>query len=87
MQRRDFIIYSGIAIAGATTTAPFSLSHSSGEAFPKRPNRDCWTHGSPYLGHSDQRPGFRGLKPEQIRHELIHFHTAEPWRKTLLFRL
>ena len=46
-----------------------------------------WIHGSPYLGHSDLRPHFRGLTPRQIQHELNHFHTTEAWRRVKLFKL
>jgi hypothetical protein len=49
--------------------------------------RDLMIHGSPYLGHAHYRRSFCGLTPEEIRKEMIHFRTAEPWRRAALFGL
>jgi len=46
-----------------------------------------WNHGSPYVGHADKRPHFRGLAPDQIMHEMAHFRTEEPWRRKIVFGL
>jgi hypothetical protein len=54
---------------------------------PDRRESSLWVHGSPYLGHSDYKRNLRGLSPDEIRQELVHFRTAEPWRRMILFAL
>lgn len=88
MQRRDFLKGS-VAVLAASAVIPAWPKAASGD-----PDLDCgpvesmlWIHGSPYLGHSDFKRDFRGLTPEEARREIIHFRTAEPWRRKILFRI
>jgi len=54
---------------------------------PAQRESSLWIQGSPYLGHSDYRHDFRELTPDEIRHEIVHFRTEEPWRRMILFGL
>jgi hypothetical protein len=83
MQRRDFFKVSGVnAMAlGVLKGTAWAIP---GPGFEPSPT---WNHGSPYLGHSDRRPHFRGLTPQQIQHEIAHFRTSEEWRRIMLFGL
>ncbi len=83
MLRRDFCKISGLCLLALPVLGRDSLSPS---ATPPRESA-LWLHGSPYLGHSDYRKDFRGLSPDEINNEIIHFRTAEPWRRAILFGL
>jgi hypothetical protein len=86
MIRRDFLKVSGIGLLALplikfdTPETNVSEGLGPGETM-------FWIHGSPYLGHSDYREDFRGLSTEEIIQEITHFRTAEPWRRTILFKL
>ena len=83
MLRRDFCKVSGMSLL-ALPVLRFDLRHPS----PPGPRESAlWIHGSPYLGHSDYRRDFRGLSADEIKQEIVHFRTAEPWRRMVLFEL
>jgi hypothetical protein len=83
MLRRDFCKVSGMSLLAL----PVLGFHSLGPNRPGPRETGFWVHGSPYLGHSDFKKDFRGLTPDEIHREIIHFRTAEPWRRAVLFRL
>jgi hypothetical protein len=84
MWRRDFLKITGMGLLSLPVLGFDSLGSSpptvSGESA-------IWIHGSPYLGHSDFKRDFRGLSPDEIRQQIIHFRTDEPWRRAILFGL
>ena len=85
MQRRDFLKIGG---AGLLSIPLFRLFESAPPQPPlsvKPPEEILWIHGSPYLGHSDVHENFRGLSPQEIQLQIIHFRTPEPWRRKMLF--
>lgn len=84
MLRREFCKVSGICLL-AYPALSWGRRDAGGLRGPKEAS--LWIHGSPYLGHSDFRTSFRGLSPDGIRHEIVHFRTAEPWRRKVLFSL
>jgi hypothetical protein len=84
MQRRDFLKITGLGLLafpvlefGSLGPGPPSFSRESA----------IWIHGSPYLGHSDFKRDFRGLSPAEIKRQIAHFRTDEPWRRAMLFEL
>ena len=86
LQRREFCKIGGLGLL----TFPFLPTRWSMEPQPsslRGPEQTLWFHGSPYLGHSDFRRDFRGLDPCEIRLQIAHFRTAEPWRRKMLFNL
>ena len=83
MLRRTFLKLSGAGLVAL----PLLKYNISGAAFSNPPESSLWIHGSPYLGHSDLRWDFRGLSPSEIQAEIIHFRTAEPWRRQILFQV
>jgi hypothetical protein len=84
MLRRDFLVVTGIGLLAS----PLLGFHSTRPSPPACPRETAiWIHGSPYLGHSDFKRDFRGLSPAEIRRQIIHFRTDEPWRRTILFEL
>lgn len=88
MQRRDFLKRSfAVLAASAVIPAWPEASFGAPGLDPESVDSMLWIHGSPYIGHSDYRRDFRGLTPEEARREIIHFRTAEPWRRKILFRL
>jgi hypothetical protein len=86
MMRRDFLKVSGIGLLALPLIKFDSLETNVSEGLAQR-ETSLWIHGSPYLGHSDYRKDFRGLSPEEIKQEIAHFRTAEPWRRMILFKL
>jgi len=86
MQRREFCKIGGFGLM-AIPFLPSRLSGQPQPPVPGKPEQILWIHGSPYLGHSDLRQDFRGLDPTDIRLQIAHFHTAEPWRRKMLFKL
>jgi len=84
--RRDFVKGSAVALAASALLPAWT---SDVRDTVDRGHRDStlWVHGSPYLGHSDFRRDFRGLTPEEARREIVHFRTAEPYRRKILFRI
>lgn len=88
MHRREFL-KDGFAVLAAAAVIPAWPEASCGApALDAGPvDSGPWIHGSPYLGHSDFRRDFRGLTPEEARREIVHFRTAEPWRRKILFRI
>lgn len=86
MRRRDFLKGSLAGLA-ASAILPVWNNDTYGAADPDPSDSTLWIHGSPYLGHSDFRRDFRGLTPDEARREIIHFRTAEPWRRNILFRI
>ncbi len=85
MHRRDFLALSAAGLAAGLFLPGSDSGGPDAPAFPVESS--LWLHGSPYLGHSDFRRDFRGLTPDEARLEMAHFRTAEPWRRTILFRL
>ena len=83
MQRRDFFKLTGCAVLALPEMNPRLLGADEG----RRSESSPWIHGSPFLGHADMRSHFRGLAADQIAREIVHFRTAEPWRKRILFGL
>ena len=83
MLRRDFLKIGGVSLMAM----PLMRFAASERRPPDKRESALWVHGSPYLGHSDYRKDFRGLSPYEIRKEIIHFRTAEPWRRMILFAL
>lgn len=83
MLRRNFIKISGTGLLAL----PFMKLSSFGSKSPGYRNSSLWIHGSPYLGHADYRKNFRGLSADEIQKELVHFRTADPWRRAILFKL
>jgi hypothetical protein len=83
MLRRDFfkLTATSLLIFPLMKLENFSLSE------PWQRESSLWIHGSPYLGHSDYRHDFRDLTPDEIKHEIVHFRTEEPWRRMILFGL
>lgn len=83
MLRRDFfkLTAAGFLVLPLMKWESFRFS----EPGPKESS--LWIQGSPYLGHSDYRHDFRELTPAEIRHEIVHFRTEEPWRRMILFGL
>jgi len=84
MLRRDFLKITGLGlltlpVLGHNSLSPGPPADSGGSAI--------WIHGSPYLGHSDFKRDFHGLSPAEIRQEITHFRTDEPWRRAMLFEL
>ncbi len=88
MHRREFLKES-LAVLAASAVIPAWPEASFGAPGldPGPADSGLWIHGSPYLGHSDFRRDFRGLTPEEARREIVHFRTAEPWRRMILFRI
>jgi hypothetical protein len=84
MRRREFFRVSGMCLLAFPVLRP-SWPAPGGPPGPRE--SAVWIHGSPYLGHSDFRASFRGLSPEGIKREIVHFRTAEPWRRKVLFAL
>lgn len=84
MLRRDFLKVAGMGVLAS----PVLGYHSPGPSLPARLGKPTiWIHGSPYLGHSDFKRDFRGLSPTEIRQQIVHFRTDEPWRRMILFEL
>jgi len=85
MLRRDFIKVGGAGLAAL----PLLSFDSLGGRPPAPESREStlWIHGSPYAGHADPRPSFRGLTPAEALAQIVHFRTAEPYRRTILFQL
>ncbi len=83
MLRRDFCKISGLCLLAL----PALGWDSPGPSPPWERESALWIHGSPYLGNSDYRKDFRGLSPDEIQNEVIHFRTEEPWRRAILFGL
>jgi hypothetical protein len=83
MLRRDFCKISGLCLLAL----PVLGWDSPGPSPPSPRESTLWIHGSPYLGHSDYRKDFRGLSPDEIKKEIVHFRTEEPWRRAILFGL
>lgn len=84
MKRRDFLKIGGVGLL----SIPFSRLFGSPPPQPPvsvKPEETLWIHGSPYLGHSDLRENFRGMSPKEIRLQIGHFRTPEPWRRKMLF--
>jgi hypothetical protein len=86
MLRRDFLKIGGGSLA-ALPLMRFTSFEPSESSPPEQRESTLWIHGSPYLGHSDYRKDFRGLTPNEIKSEMTHFRTAEPWRRAILFGL
>lgn len=84
MLRRDFLKIIGMGLLSLPVLGLDSLGPS-----PPIASRESaiWIHGSPYLGHSDFKRDFRGLSPDEIKQQIIHFRTDEPWRRAILFGL
>jgi len=84
MLRRDFIKVTGLGLLALPV-----LGFDSPGPSPPAASREAaiWIHGSPYLGHSDFKRDFRGLSPAEIRQQITHFRTDEPWRRAILFGL
>ncbi len=88
MRRRDFLCLTGATLAAASVIPVLSGTSRSDPPKTQSPHEtSLWIHGSPYLGHSDLRPDFRGLTPDEARLEIAHFRTDEPWRRKILFQL
>jgi len=88
MRRRDFLKASAAVVAASAVVPAWpGASFGAPDLDPGSVESALWIHGSPYLGHSDFKGDFRGLKPEEARREIIHFRTAEPWRRKILFRI
>ncbi len=88
MRRRDFLKGSVAVLAASAVVQTWPrASFGAPDLDPGSVESALWIHGSPYLGHSDFRSDFRGLEPEEARREIIHFRTAEPWRRKILFRI
>jgi hypothetical protein len=86
MQRRDFLKGSVSVLAASAVIPAWPEETFRASDFDSGPVESLlWIHGSPYLGHSDFKSNFRGLTPEEARQEIIHFRTAEPWRRKILF--
>jgi hypothetical protein len=83
MLRRDFCKVSGMCFLALPVLRFDPINPSP----PGPRESSLWIHGSPYLGHSDYRRDFRGLSANEIRLEIAHFRTAEPWRRMVLFEL
>jgi len=86
MLRRDFIKVGGAGLAAL----PLLSFDSPGDRLtlaPESRESTLWIHGSPYAGHADPRSSFRGLTPAEVRAQIVHFRTAEPYRRTILFKL
>jgi hypothetical protein len=85
MLRREFCINSCLVLAAAA----FLRTRASVpcRAEPPGPEEEPWIQGSPYLGHADYRLQFRGLPPAEAWKQIVHFRTAEPWRRKRLFKL
>jgi hypothetical protein len=84
MLRRDFCKISGMGLLAWPVLGFDSLDPSP----PPAPRESAlWIHGSPYLGHSDFRKDFRGLSPDEMKFQIVHFRTDEPWRRAILFEL
>jgi len=84
MLRRNFIRVLGMSLV----SLPGLNFMSRGPISPIAPKESSlWIHGSPYLGHSDFKRNFRGLSPAEIKHQITHFRTDEPWRRAILFEL
>ena len=84
MLRRDFLKVTGIGLLTLPVLGFDSLSPSASVVAGESA---IWIHGSPYLGHSDFKRDFRGLSPAEIRQQITHFRTDEPWRRAMLFEL
>ena len=84
MLRRDFVKVTGMGLL----TLPVLGHNSLGPSPPAGAGESAiWIHGSPYLGHSDFKRDFRGLSPAEIKQQITHFRTDEPWRRAILFGL
>ena len=84
MLRRDFFKVTGMGLLTLPILGFDSLSPSP----PTGPGESpIWIHGSPYLGHSDFKRDFHGLSPSEIKQQIAHFRTDEPWRRAMLFEL
>lgn len=84
MLRRDFLKLTGMGLL----CLPVLELDAFGPSPPALPgDSGIWIHGSPYLGHSDFKRDFRGLSPAEIKQEIAHFRTDEPWRRSILFAL
>lgn len=88
MQRREFFKQSLTVLAASAAIPAWPEASVAAPGLGPGPvDPGLWIHGSPYLGHSDFRRDFRGLTPEEARREIVHFRTAEPWRRKILFRI
>lgn len=83
MLRRDFFKLT----AAGFLVLPLMRWSYFGVSKPGPRESSLWIQGSPYLGHSDYRHDFRELTPDEIRQEIVHFRTEEPWRRMILFGL
>jgi hypothetical protein len=83
MLRRDFFKLT----ASSLLVLPLMKLDNFWVTEPEPRESSLWIQGSPYLGHSDYRHDFRQLTPDEIRHEIVHFRTEEPWRRMILFGL
>jgi len=83
MLRRDFFKLT----ASSLLVLPLMKLDNFWVTEPAQRESSLWIQGSPYLGHSDYRHDFRELTPDEIRHEIVHFRTEEPWRRMILFGL
>jgi len=83
MLRRDFFKLTGAGFL----VLPLMRLDNFGAEKPRQKSSSLWIQGSPYLGHSDYRHDFRKLTPDEIRQEIVHFRTEEPWRRMILFGL
>lgn len=84
MLRREFCKVSGMCLMAYPV---LRLGWLDPDSPPGPRESGLRIHGSPYLGHSDYRNDFRGLSPDEITQEIVHFRTAEPWRRMALFGL
>ena len=85
MLRRDFCKISGLCLLALPVLGWDSPGPSPSPPWARE--SALWIHGSPYLAHSDYKKDFRGLSPDEIKNEVIHFRTEEPWRRAILFGL
>jgi hypothetical protein len=83
MLRRDFFKLT----ASSLLVLPLMKLNNFSVRKPAQRESSLWIQGSPYLGHSDYRHDFRELTPDEIKHEIVHFRTEEPWRRMILFGL
>jgi hypothetical protein len=87
MERREFFRIGGLGLLSIPFLPPLGTPLPPQSPVSAKPEETLWIHGSPYLGHSDFREDFRGLDSASIRLQIVHFRTAEPWRRKMLFNL
>ena len=83
MLRRDFM-----KIGGAGIMALPLRNWPLPEALAGEPREEIlWIHGSPYARHPGLRSHSGETTPSETWAAIVHFRTAEPYRRRILFGL